>query len=91
MIKLRDDVYFRELEEFGFKYSFKEGTSYDFIYKPKKDSDIPLITIDRESKILDIKGVCDNYNTVEDTLYDLYEANLVEKVSNNQSKEGGFK
>lgn len=87
MIKIKENVYFQELEKFGFKYSFKEKMKYDFMYKPKKDADIPLIIINRESRILDVKGVCDNYNTVEDTLYDLYEAGLVEKVSNTRNEE----
>lgn len=78
-LKIRDDVHLNDLEKLGFKWSFNNG-SYDFLYKPRKNTDIPLIVIDVKTRIIIIQGVCDMHNTVENTLYDLFEASLIERV-----------
>lgn len=76
MLKIKDGVYLRALFPLGFKQS------NNFIYKPRKDTDIPLITIDIKTRIISIQGICDRNNTVEDTLYSLFEADLVERIEN---------
>lgn len=81
MIKIKDSVYLNELEKFGFKYCFKDDVHVDFMYKPRKDFDIPLIIIESKTRILSIQGICDKYNTIENTLFDLQEAGLLEKVN----------
>jgi hypothetical protein len=89
MIKIKNDVYFKELYKYGFKMS--DGNT--FMYKPRKYTDIPLITIDVKTKIISIQGICDMHNTVEDTLYSLFKDDLVEEfkveidVSNSKFKK----
>lgn len=75
-LKIIDNVALNVLEMFGFKFDIEN----EFMYKPKYKSDIPLIIIDIKSREISIQGFCDTYHTIENTLYDLYEAKLVERV-----------
>lgn len=78
-MKIRNDVYLNDLAKLGFKFKYTND-SLDYLYKPRKDTDIPLIVIDAETRIISIQGICDMHNTVENTLYDLYEAGIAERI-----------
>ena len=81
MLKIRDNVDLKELENFGFKYIVEKYKSYIYINK--------FIEIDI---FLDLENECENkvlfmltsqYNRNYanlDILYDLIQAGLVEKV-----------
>ena len=78
MLKIRNDVYLKVLFPLGFTLDGNKN----FFYKPRKDTDIPLITVDLKTRIISIQGICDRNNTVEDTLYSLFKADLVEQIEN---------
>lgn len=89
MLKIKDNVALKELEKFGFKARYNKNTSEIEAYeKNAEDDDIELnITIYKN-------GIIRIFKTIEmknggfpfihyfdiDTLYDLIQANLVEKV-----------
>lgn len=75
MLKIKDNVDLKELEKFGFKNKCGK------IWKPKKGEwNVIEVEVDSETRIIDISGLPDSFHTKEDTLYDLIEAKLVEKV-----------
>ena len=75
MLKIKDNVDLKELEKFGFK------NKCGLIWKPKKGEwSVMEVKVDPETRAIDINGLSDSFHTKEDTLYDLIEAKLVEKV-----------
>lgn len=75
MLKIKDNVKLEELKRFGFR------EVEDFFYKPKKGVwEVIEVKINKIDRIIDITGLGDLFNTKEDTLYDLIQAGLVEKV-----------
>jgi len=75
MLKIKDDIDLKELEKYGFKYH------KDLIYKPKyKEWSVIEVSVDPNTKIIKIAGINDLFHTVEDTLFDLIKADLVEKI-----------
>lgn len=78
MLKIKDDVDLGELKKYGF--IFKDCLP-NICWKPKKGTwDVIEISINRHTREIDIQGIGDLFHTKEDTLYDLIEADLVEKV-----------
>lgn len=86
MLKIKDNVDLKELEKFG----FEEDRFGDYVKKlPVKEhfkfkTSYANIMIDRTEKIGRIGFVIDNIYCLDielDTLYDLIQAGLVEKVS----------
>lgn len=79
MLKIKDNIDLKELEKYGFKYH------KDLIYKPKyKEWSVIELSVDPKTKIIKIAGISDLFHTVEDTLFDLIKADLVEKVGEEQ-------
>lgn len=75
MLKIKDDIDLKELEKYGFRYH------KDLVYKSKKGEwSVVEVSIDPFTKIINIASIQDLFHTVEDTLYDLIKADLVEKV-----------
>ena len=75
VLKIKDNVDLKELEKFGFKYH------KDLVYKPKyKEWAVIEVSVDINTRIIKIAGIPDLFHTVEDTLYDLTKADLVEKI-----------
>ena len=77
MLKIKDNVDLKELEKFGFEkfddyYLFQNGCDDDFIYY------YDTIKIDLYCKELEICSV--NNKNIDDKVFDLIEAGLVEKV-----------
>lgn len=80
MLKIKDDVDLKELKKFGFEYVFSEP--FDFCYKKvylrNEDDDKNFYKIVdnkyREIQLTRLDGQLD------DTLYDLITAGLVEKI-----------
>lgn len=72
MLKIKDDVPLEKLKEFGFKEKpnnkYEKGRLFDQYMEIQEDRIIAIYTADD-------KGID------EDTLYDLIQAGLVEKVS----------
>lgn len=79
MLKIKDNVDLKELEKFGFRYH------KDLVYKSKKSEwSVVEVGIDPSTKIINIAAIPDLFHTVEDTLYDLITAGLVEKLGKNE-------
>ena len=80
MLKIKDNVDFKELENYGFK-NIKLGDGEKICYKPKKtEKDVIEIEINIKTKEIILSQLHDLFHTHEDTLYDLIQAGLVEKV-----------
>lgn len=83
MLKIKDNVDLKELEKFGFQYVSSEY--YDYYWKKvylgndMDDRIIYKILDDGEIQIIRLDGELD------DTLYDLIKADLVEKVDENDT------
>ena len=71
MLKIKDNVDLKELEKFGFKY---EDNDYR-----KEKIDLDYI-IDWDDKEIFIASTYGEFDKLDDTLYDLIKADLVEKV-----------
>lgn len=75
MLKIKDNVDFKELEKYGFINKCNR------CWKPKKGEWAVIeLKVDLETRIIDISGFNDLFHTKEDTLYDLIKADLVVKV-----------
>lgn len=78
MLRIKDDVYLKELQKFGFiEYSIAGKTKYKFKRIIGKQ-EIYNIKIDG-TRILHYNQ-CSVYNELPDVLYDLIQAGLVEKI-----------
>ncbi len=77
MLKIKDDVDLKELEKFGFElnYFFKECRKK--VYLENDDDDKNFYVIDFITREIDLKRLD---GKLDDTLYDLIQAGLVEKV-----------
>lgn len=78
MLKIKDDVDLKELEKFGFKYNAFFNNCCKKVYLNNENDDKNFYEIKgttREIKLDRLDGQLD------DTLYDLIKADLVEKVS----------
>ena len=79
MLKIKNNVDLKELEKYGFK--FERGTTY---IKTFKSDDTYICVSECELRIIDIEiDIFDReyeINKIVDTLYDLIQAGLVEKV-----------
>ena len=93
MLKIKDSVDLKELEKFGFKPKYDENTGRICAYQKKCEKDVggllisiiettSLIRIYRAFKGKNIEWRINKYNDYFDidTLYDLIQAGLVEKV-----------
>lgn len=78
MLKIKDNVDLKELEKFGF--IFKKQLP-NICWKPKKGTwEVIEISINLNTRVIDIQGMGDLFHTKEDTLYDLITNDLVEKM-----------
>lgn len=95
MLKIKNNVDLKELERFGFKAKYDEDTGKVRAYQKKCEKDVggllisitettSLIRIYRAFKGKNIEWRINKYNDYFDidTLYDLIQAGLVEKVKN---------
>ena len=95
MLKIKDNVDLKELEKFGFKAKYDEDTGEICAYQKKCEKDVGglLITITETISLIriyrafiekNIEWRINKYNDYFDidTLYDLIQAGLVEKVKN---------
>ena len=85
MLKLKDNVYLKELEKFGFKYTEnKSSIVYFSNYKKPIGGNIVLIIGARGRLMLTDFTAKDNLTYIFsdglDVLFDLFQAGLVEKV-----------
>lgn len=81
MLKIKDNVNLKELEKFGFIYTIW-GTYDKYIYEGRRGQNFKLVIYDDRfiqgySEGADGSG---EENYIDDTLYDLIKADLVEKV-----------
>ena len=82
MLKIKDKISLKELEKYGFelegekyiKYSYHKFWYFGYISVSTKDR---IVTIYTEN----------DYDVVDDTIYDLIKADLVEKVEENKERE----
>lgn len=95
MLKIKDNVDLKELEKFGFKAKYDEDSGKVCAYLKKCEKDVGglLITITETTSLIriyrafigkNIEWRINKYNDYFDidTLYDLIQAGLVEKVKN---------
>lgn len=76
MLKIKDEVELKELEKFGFLD--RDDTTYvKKVYLHNDDDDKNFYVIDKKSRIIDLVRLD---NELDNTLYDLIQAGLVEKV-----------
>ena len=78
MLKIKDNVDLKELEKYGFEYTWRE------LYESGYDKYEVVITIDEKDKILNCSCPF-NYNEEDttshlETLYDIIKADLIEKI-----------
>ena len=80
MLKIKQDIDLKELKKYGFiERTLKDGNK--ILYKPKKtEKDVIEIEVDLMTRELKLSQLHDLFHTHEDTLYDLIQAGLVEKV-----------
>lgn len=83
MLKIKDNVDLKELEKFGFTTSKKVKDKYNFDKKLvkavfKSEDDINAMTIS-DKRSIDLTDYFEDIKWL-DTLYDLIQAGLVEKV-----------
>lgn len=75
MLKIKDNVDLKELKKYGFKI---KG---ELIWKPKKGEwSVIELKINFNDRTIVTAPFHDQFNTIEDTLYDLIKADLLEKV-----------
>ena len=97
MLKIKDDVDLKELEKFGFKPKYNENTGEICAYQKKCEKDVggllititettSLIRIFRTFRMKNVEWRINQYNNYFDidTLYELIQAGLVEKVEDKQ-------
>ena len=81
MLKIKDDVNLKELEKFGFK---KEDDYYylDFVpYNENDNTGCSYIGVEISTRIIDVEHiVVEDFSQAVDTLFDLIQAGLLEKV-----------
>ena len=95
MLKIKDNVDLKELKKFGFKPKYDENTGRIYAYQKKCEKNVGglLITITETTSLIriyrafiekNIEWRINKYNDYFDidTLYDLIQAGLVEKVKN---------
>lgn len=76
MLKIKDNVDLKKLEEFGFEFIKGDVSDYYNLENDEDESDYIVIDADtREIRICSI-----NAKQIDDTIYNLIEAGLVEKV-----------
>lgn len=76
MLKIKDDVDLKELEKFGFKYV--KNSNYPMLSSQKYYYDYArTMAVYENTKVIILKHTGDE---TTDTLYDLIQAGLVEKV-----------
>lgn len=76
MLKIRDDIDLKELEKFGFEYMIYINQK---VYKKIVGMETSNFIIG-EDRIIHYNQCSIYYNTLDNTLYDLIQAGLVEKV-----------
>ena len=94
-LRIKDSIDLKELEKFGFKAKYDENTGEICAYQKKCEKDVGglLITITETTSLIriyrafigkNIEWRINKYNDYFDidTLYDLIQAGLVEKVKN---------
>ena len=94
-LRIKDSIDLKELEKFGFKPKYDENTGRICAYQKKCEKDVGglLITITETTSLIriyrafigkNIEWRINKYNDYFDidTLYDLIQAGLVEKVKN---------
>ena len=76
MLKIKEEIDIKELEKFGFLD--RDDTTYvKKVYLHNDDDDKNFYVIDKKSRIIDLVRLD---HELDDTLYDLIQAGLVEKV-----------
>ena len=80
MLKIKDNVDLKELEKFGFKLI--GGAYYKTIYEGRRGQDFELVIYNDKFINGYSNGAdgCGEENYIDNTLYDLIKADLIEKV-----------
>jgi hypothetical protein len=83
MLKIKDNVDLKELEKFGF-YKPKKGVYKDYVLLtnngPRDSSHLSICDYDGKQRNIKLIQYAYDYKLGIDTIYDLIQANLVEKV-----------
>ena len=84
MLKIKDNVDLKELEKYGFKYCDNECCCYGVPHYETKNNSGVYIPLEKtglfECREFACSGVEWDLNYIDDVVYDLIKADLVEKV-----------
>jgi uncharacterized membrane protein YfhO len=78
MLKIKDNVDLKELEKFGFKYY--EGKNYNFYENKSQENEELTYFVDCDLKNITVSTFDGDEVEVDNLLYDLIKADLVEKA-----------
>lgn len=80
MLKIKEDVELEKLKDFGFRDVICSDGE-ELLFKSKyKEKDVIEVNVNIKTRIIELAPLHDLFNTQEDTLYDLIQAGLVEKL-----------
>ncbi len=80
MLKIRDDVELKQLEKFGFSLMECDGDIY-YTKQFEFDNSFRIYWISTKTRIIEIEySINNDFLLLDDTIYDLIQAGLVEKV-----------
>lgn len=80
MLKIKDSVDLKELEKFGFKDMIDEGVNY-YTKQFEFEGEFRAYWVERDTKIIEIETNTQMTVVLDETIYDLIKADLVEKVN----------
>lgn len=89
MLKIKDDIDLKELEKFGFELD-EYGDYRKIIYTGRRGQYFELLINIKYRELLGYSEGADGdgeEDNIDDTLYDLIKAGIVEKVEENKNEE----
>lgn len=78
MLKIKDNVDLKELEQFGFKDMIDEGVNY-YIKQFEFEGEFRAYWIERDTRIIEIETNTRMTVVLDENIYDLIQAGLIEK------------
>ena len=83
MLKIKDNVDLKELEKFGFEYDSSTEQYYKDICEDRRGASVTMI-IGIYHRLIELCFIgddcgCSGYDYLDDTIYDMFNANIIEK------------
>lgn len=90
MLKIKDNIDLKELEKIGFIYDSTTEQYYKYICEDRRGAGVTMIIGIYHRKIeLCFYGDdcgCSGYDYLDDTIYDMVNMNMIEKVKENEGE-----